>query len=50
MIVYPLRGGDTINLVAVTEGAALGESWSGQADPALLDAAVAGASRRDRQR
>ncbi len=38
MIVYPLRGGDTLNLVAVTEGAALGENWSGQADPALLDA------------
>ena len=44
MIVYPLRGGDTLNLVAVTEGSALGENWSGQADPALLDAAVAGAS------
>ena len=39
MIVYPLRGGATINLVAVTAGAALGEDWSGQADPALLDAA-----------
>ena len=38
MIVYPLRGGDTLNLVAVTEGSALGENWSGQADPALLDA------------
>ena len=36
MIVYPLRGGDTINLVAVTAGEARGESWSGQADPALL--------------
>ena len=33
MIVYPLRGGDTINLVAVTAGEARGESWSGQADP-----------------
>ena len=45
MIVYPLRGGDTINIVAVTAGAALGEDWSGQADPLLLAGAVAGASK-----
>jgi salicylate hydroxylase len=44
MIVYPLRGGDTVNIVAVTEGAALGESWSRQADRSLLIAAVAGAA------
>ena len=45
MIVYPLRGGDTVNIVAVTEGGALGESWSRQADRALLSGAVAGAAR-----
>ena len=42
-IVYPLRGGDTLNLVAVTAGQALGENWSGQADAALLAGTVAGA-------
>ena len=40
LIAYPLRGGETINLVAVTKGAALAEGWSRQADPALLTAAV----------
>ena len=49
MIVYPLRGGDTINLVAVTKGAALAEGWSKQADPAPLAAATAGAASEIRE-
>ena len=44
MIVYPLRGGETINLVVVTAGEARGESWSGPADPKRLGEAVGGAS------
>ena len=45
MVVYPLRGGDTINIVAVTEGVALGEGWSGRPTQSLLAGAVAGASK-----
>jgi salicylate hydroxylase len=44
MIVYPLRGGETVNLVVVTAGEARGESWSGPADPKRLAEAVRGAS------
>jgi salicylate hydroxylase len=45
MIVYPLRGGDTVNIVAITRGGALGESWSRQVDPSLLRGAIGGASK-----
>jgi salicylate hydroxylase len=49
LIVYPLRGGETLNLVAVTRGRPLGESWSGRADAALLSEAVGGSAKEIRE-
>jgi salicylate hydroxylase len=49
LIVYPLRGGDTLNLVAVTSGQSPGEIWSSQANISILKTAAAGCAREIRQ-
>lgn len=42
LVVYPLRGGEAVNLVAVVRGASPGDGWGGRADPSpLLDASAA---------
>src|SRR5262245_30049297 len=42
LIVYPLRGGELFNLVAVTSGASPGDAWTGQAAIEQLEQAVKG--------
>ncbi len=42
LIAYPVRGGDAINLVAVTAGEPMGEVWSRAVDPAVLAKAMKG--------
>lgn len=37
LVAYPLRGGSEYNLVAFTQGQALGEDWSASTDPAPLE-------------
>jgi salicylate hydroxylase len=44
LVVYPLRGGDAINLVALTKGAVTNESWSIRTDPDILNSALARAA------
>jgi salicylate hydroxylase len=41
LIVYPLRAGNTLNLVAVTSGQSPGEGWASQADTSALARAAA---------
>jgi len=36
LVVYPLRGGATLNLVAITAGSSTAEGWTERADPSLL--------------
>lgn len=48
LVVYPLRGGDTLNLVAITDGSATAESWTQRADPSLLGQAAAGSAEQIR--
>ncbi len=45
LVVYPLRGGDTLNLVAITAGSSTAQSWTEHADPSLLGRIVADAAR-----
>lgn len=40
LVAYPVRGGAALNLVAITGGAAMAESWSGQMDTAVLRRAM----------
>jgi salicylate hydroxylase len=49
LIVYPLRGGNTLNLVAVTGGPSPGESWTAQSDTSQLAEAVAGCAEEIRK-
>lgn len=42
IVAYPLRGGNAINLVAVTAGTIRTEDWAAREDPQLLLAALAG--------
>jgi salicylate hydroxylase len=44
LVSYPLRGGSAVNLVAVTRGAALAQSWAASEDPAPLREAMAKAA------
>lgn len=44
LVSYPLRGGAAVNLVAVTRGAALAQSWTASDDPAPLREAMAKAA------
>lgn len=48
LVVYPLRGGDTLNLVAITDGSATAESWTQRADPSSLGRAAAGSAEQIR--
>ena len=41
LVAYPVRGGASLNLVAVTAGEGLGQGWSQTADPAILKQALA---------
>lgn len=41
LVVYPLRSGNTLNLVAVTSGRLPGENWIGHADAGLVAGTVA---------
>lgn len=45
LIVYPLRGGNTLNLVAVTSGPSPGQSWNAQPDRSQLAEAVSGCAK-----
>lgn len=36
LVAYPMRGGDTFNLVAFTKGESMEEGWSGKADTTIL--------------
>jgi salicylate hydroxylase len=49
LVVYPLRGGETLNLVAVTAGHSPGEVWAGRAERPLLEAAVSGCAKPIRE-
>jgi salicylate hydroxylase len=44
LIVYPVRGGSAVNLVAFTRGERVGENWSGAAEAASLYNAFRGAA------
>ena len=46
LVAYPLRGGDTINLVALSKGPRMAHGWSNTADTALLARAMRGADPR----
>ena len=48
LVIYPLRGGDMLNLVAVTGGPSMAEGWAELADPAQLRDATMGAAREIR--
>jgi len=49
LIVYPLRGGDALNLVAVSGGPSPGEGWAGHCDPSLLGETVAECAKEIRE-
>lgn len=40
LITYPVRSGDALNIVAFTSGRAIGETWSGTMDNAVLKQAM----------
>ncbi|MGX5850791.1 FAD-dependent monooxygenase [Mesorhizobium sp. PL10] len=42
MVAYPVSEGRAFNLAAFTKGERIAESWSGHADPAVLDGAARG--------
>jgi len=42
MVAYPVSKGSAFNLAAFTKGERMAEGWSGQADPAILTAALRG--------